>query len=250
MIFENLERDLLEFLEENLKKTGKRNFIVGLSGGLDSAVVTALCSEVAKTYAIIMPAVKDANLDDALSHALKFNLTHEIVSIKPLLDAYPNQNLSNHRRGNLMARFRMVTLYDLSEEFDAVVVGTSNLSERLLGYSTIYGDSACAFNPIGEIFKTEIFKFAKHLNIDEKIISKSPSAELFEGQSDESDLGYSYEELDAVLKEYYDGGVSFDELKTKQDKNIVEFIEKRVRNNAFKLKMPEIAQIRSKSLKL
>lgn len=245
MDFQNLEKTLLKFLKQNLSKTGKKNLVIGLSGGLDSAVVSTLCNKIAKTYAIILPTNLNQNLDDAINHALKFGIEYKIINIKSMLESYPNQNLTNHRRGNIISRLRMLTLFDLSEELNAVVVGTSNLSERLLGYSTIYGDSAYAFNPIGELFKTEIFEFAKFLNINENIINKKPSADLFEGQSDESDLGYSYEELDFILKEIYDNKKSFKELEKIYDNNLVKFIENKMKKNSFKLKMPEIAKVRS-----
>ncbi|MBQ2430471.1 MAG: NAD(+) synthase, partial [Campylobacter sp.] len=125
-----------------------------------------------------------------------------------------------------------------------VVVGTSNLSERLLGYGTIYGDMACAFNPIGEIFKTEIFEFAKFLKIDNKIIKKAPSADLWDGQSDEKDLGYSYKNLDKVLAEIYDKNANLDDLKAKFGENLVNFVTTRIKTNKFKLIQPKIAKIR------
>ena len=117
----------------------------------------------------------------------------------------------------------------------------------MLGYGTIFGDLACAFNPIGEIFKTEIFEFAKFLKIDEKIISKKPSADLFEGQNDEQDLGYDYETLDKVLKKIYDDGLNFKELCKIFDNSLVKFITSRIEQNSFKRRMPKIANVRKSS---
>lgn len=253
MDFTNLEKDLLIFLEKNLKATGRKNFILGVSGGLDSAVVSVLCKKVAPTYAKIMPtnSSNKANLDDAVNHCKKFDINYEIYSIDKLIKTYEkiflNKKISVHRIGNLSARIRMMVLYDLSEELDAVVVGTSNLSELMLGYGTIFGDLACAFNPIGEIFKTEIFEFAKFLKIDEKIISKKPSADLFEGQNDEQDLGYDYETLDKVLKKIYDDGLNFKELCKIFDNSLVKFITSRIEQNSFKRRMPKIANVRKSS---
>lgn len=253
MDFTNLEKDLLIFLEKNLKATGRKNFILGVSGGLDSAVVSVLCKKVAPTYAKIMPtnSSNKANLDDAINHCKKFDINYEICSIDNLIKTYEkiflNKKISTHRIGNLSARIRMMVLYDLSEELDAVVVGTSNLSELMLGYGTVFGDLACAFNPIGEIFKTEIFEFAKFLKIDEKIISKKPSADLFEGQSDEQDLGYDYETLDKVLKKIYDDGLNFKELCDIFDESLAKFITSKIEQNSFKRRMPKIANIRKSS---
>ncbi|MSN97085.1 NAD+ synthase [Campylobacter sp. FMV-PI01] len=247
MNFQRLKANLLNFLKQNLEKTGRNNFIIGISGGLDSAVVSALCSEISNTYGLILPTKISStkNLIDAKKHCDKFGIPVETIDIEPILKKFNANNLSTHRRGNLMARLRMCALYDYSEEKNAVVVGTSNLSERLLGYGTIYGDLACAFNPIGEIFKTELFEFAKFLDIDENIINKKPSAELFEGQNDEDDLGYSYKKLDEILKKFYDEKLNFKELGQIYDKNLVNFVENRVIKNAFKLEMPAIAKIRS-----
>lgn len=253
MDFKNLENNLLNFLETNLKATSRKSFILGLSGGLDSAVVSTLCQKVAPTYAKIMPtnSSNKSNLNDAINHCEKFNINYEILSIEPLIKTYKslfeNGEISAHRLGNLAARFRMITLYDFSQNLNAVVVGTSNLSELMLGYGTIYGDLACAFNPIGEIFKTEIFKFAKHLKIDEKIILKKPSADLFEGQSDEDDLGYSYEILDKVLIKIYDNDLKFDDLIKEFDENLVKFIFTKIEQNSFKRHMPKVANIRTNS---
>jgi len=190
-------------------------------------------------------------LDDAINHCKKFDINYEICPIDKLIKTYEkiflNKKISTHRIGNLSARIRMMVLYDLSEELDAVVVGTSNLSELMLGYGTIFGDLACAFNPIGEIFKTEIFEFAKFLKIDEKIISKKPSADLFEGQNDEQDLGYDYETLDKVLKKIYDDGLNFKELCKIFDESLVKFIISKIEQNSFKRRMPKIANIRKSS---
>lgn len=247
---ESLKQKLIDFLNTQLKLTSRKTFVLGLSGGLDSAVVLALCSFIknSTTKAYMLPTNNSSkeNLNDAKLCADKFEIDYETINISPILDAY-NVNLSPYRLGNLAARVRMSILYDKCEDVNGVVVGTSNLSERLLGYSTIYGDTACAFNPLGEIFKSELYDFAKFLSIPENIIQKAPSADLIPNQTDEKDLGYSYKELDEILVKWYDDGQSFDSLRTKFDKNLVNTIEKRVTNNSFKLKMPNIAKIRSNS---
>ena len=169
-------------------------------------------------------------------------IKYEIISIEPFLQAFrdsQNDEISRIRLGNFAARVRMSLLYDFSAKISGVVVGTSNLSERMLGYGTIYGDLACAFNPIGELFKTEIFEFAKFLNIDEKIISKAPSADLWEGQSDEGDLGYDYASLDEILR-----AILRKKSLAKFDQETINFIQNRIKNNKFKLKMPKILHLK------
>ena len=250
MDYKNLEYKLVEFLEKSLKKTKQKNFIIGISGGLDSAVVSALCAKVkgAKTLGVIMPTKfsNSKNLDDAISHCNKFKIPFEIIQIQPFIDEFLKiqPNSTKLEIGNFTARIRMNLLFDYSAKNHGVVVGTSNLSERLLGYGTIYGDMACAFNPIGEIFKTEIFEFAKFLKIDNKIIIKAPSADLWTGQSDEKDLGYSYNNLDKVLAKIYDKNANSDDLKAKFGENLVNFVTTRIRTNKFKLIQPKIAKIR------
>jgi len=145
------------------------------------------------------------------------------------------------RMGNLSARARMCLLYDYSAKVNALVVGTSNKSERLLGYGTIYGDMACALNPIGELFKTEIYELARELGIDEKIIAKAPSADLWEGQSDEADIGYSYERLDEVLRLVQSKGEA--ELACEFDPKLVATVFSRMRANKFKLSQPPVASL-------
>lgn len=135
----------------------------------------------------------------------------------------------------------MNLLFDYSAQKNAVVVGTSNLSERILGYGTIYGDLACGFNPLGEITKTEIFEFAKYLKIPKNIIEKAPSADLWENQTDESDFGFTYEQIDKVIFEIFIKKQK--DAKEKFDKNLVDFVLNSYKKNSFKLKMPKIARI-------
>ena len=129
-----------------------------------------------------------------------------------------------------------------------MVIGTSNKSELLLGYGTIFGDLASAFNPIGDLYKSEIFEFAKFLGINEEIISKPPSADLWEGQSDEDDLGYSYAQIDEVLAKFVDERWTKKELLEIYDNNLVEMLLKRVYQNQFKRKMPLIAKLKSRTI--
>ena len=202
-------------------------------------------------------------LTDALRLAKTLGLNHKIIDISNILESFCAANeLSKQQKlryGNLCARVRMCLLYDYSSEHALLVVGTSNKSERLLGYGTIFGDMACALNPIGELFKSEIFEFADFLGVDKAIINKAPSADLWENQSDESELGYSYKELDGaldfILKGLGNSRISKGEilggeiLSGKIPKGeipsagILEFCKKRMKNNAFKLNTPAIAKV-------
>jgi len=143
---------------------------------------------------------------------------------------------------------RMAVLYDKSAELGALVIGTSNKSELLLGYGTLFGDLASALNPIGDLYKTEIFEFAEYLGVNEEIINKPPSADLWEGQSDEKELGYTYEQLDAVLRDFVDERATKEELLRKYDETLVEFVLKKVYQNQFKRKPPIIAKLKSRTI--
>lgn len=245
MNYENLEKLLINFLANCAKKANCKTFIVGVSGGIDSAVVSALCKRVkgVKTFGLLMPSnlSNPTNLIDAKMHCKEFKIDYEVIEISKILDNFSFLNTDKIRFGNIAARIRMILLYDFSKKMQGCVVGTSNLSERMLGYGTIYGDLACAFNPIGEIFKSEIFEFAKFLGIKKEIIDKAPSADLYENQSDEMEFGFSYKEIDEVLINLYENRSDLDQF----NKELVNFVKKRISLNKFKNHMPKIAKIRS-----
>ena len=241
-----IKKYLLKFIEDELYKTGLKKAVCGLSGGIDSAVVAVLAQEALgdNFKAILLPSQhsSDSSITDALALCKKFNINNETISIAPLLEAYPiNDNL---RKGNFSARMRMSILYDKASEVNGMVIGTSNKSELLLGYGTIFGDLASAFNPIGDLYKSEIFEFAKFLGVNEEIISKPPSADLWEGQSDEEELGYSYKVMDDVLKQLIDNGISKEQLvQNGVDEKLIDMLQYRIKANAFKGKLPTIANI-------
>ncbi len=248
--WENIKKQLLDFLKSELKKTGLSKVTIGLSGGLDSAVVAVLCKEAFgdNMSAVLMPSQfsSKASIDDAIELCEKFNIKYEIKSIAPMVEAFiDNMNEDRLRIGNFSARMRMSVLYDTSSRDKSIVVGTSNKSELLLGYGTIFGDIACAINPIGEIYKSDEFEFAKYLGVSEAIINKKPSADLWEGQSDEEELGYSYALMDEVLKLLVDEGKNQKEIiSSGYDKALVEKLVYRIESNAFKGKLPVIAKIK------
>ncbi|WP_198304457.1 NAD+ synthase [Arcobacter vandammei] len=244
-----IKQKLIDFLKDEVEKTGHKNVVLGLSGGLDSAIVAVLCKEAFPNnlHCVLMPSQfsSKASVDDALKLCEKFDIKHEIISIEPMLNAYiDNIKNDNLRVGNLSSRLRMTVLFDISAKNRALVVGTSNKSELLLGYGTIFGDLACALNPIGNLYKSDLFDFARFLGVNSEIIDKKPSADLWEGQSDEADLGYSYKELDTLLK------AMIDEKKSKEtlleigfDEEFINTISRRVEINKFKRELPKIAKI-------
>ena len=191
-----------------------------------------------------------SSIDDAKELAEKFDLKYEIVSIAELLKAYSeNQNSTNLRIGNFSARMRMSILFDISARERALVLGISNKSELMLGYGTLFGDLASAINPIGDLYKSEIFEFAEYLGVNDAIINKPPSADLWEGQSDEEDLGYTYAQLDAALREYVENRLSRDEMiENGFEDELVDLIIGKIYQNQFKRKPPIIAKLTSRTI--
>ncbi len=243
------------FLEDEVKKTGLTKVVVGLSGGLDSAVVAVLAHHVFgdDLLCVKMPShySSQSSLDDADELCRDFSLHSQTASIEPMLRAYEslNPDLDNLRKGNFSSRMRMATLFDISARENALVLGTSNKSELMLGYGTLYGDLASAINPIGDLYKSEVFELAEYLGVSQSIITKPPSADLWDGQSDEDDLGYTYKQLDAAMKLYVEDRLSEDEIiKRGVDAKMLQMIIKRIFRNHFKRKMPVIAKLTSRTI--
>ena len=248
--WKKIKEDLIFFLKDEVSKAGLNKVTVGLSGGLDSAVVAILCQEVFKENlnCVLMPSQfsSQSSIDDAIELCEKFDIKYEIISIEPMVSGFiKNMNEDRLRIGNFSARMRMAVLYDVSSREKSLVVGTSNKSEILLGYGTIFGDTACAINPIGEIYKSDEFEFAKILGVTDAILNKAPSADLWEGQSDEAELGYTYKQMDDLLKLMIDENKSKEELiKLGFEEEFINKITYRVKANAFKGKLPKIAKIK------
>jgi len=244
---------LVEFLRNEVKKTGLKKAVVGLSGGLDSAVV-ALLAKLAfgdNLLCVLMPSQYSSkeSVDDALTLCKEFNLKNEIISIEPLLNSYTIKKEESMRIGNFSARMRMSVLYDISARESALVIGTSNKSEIMLGYGTVFGDLASAVNPLGDLYKTEVYELASYLGVSKEIMSKPPSADLFEGQSDESDLGYTYAQIDEVLKLYVETRENEDEIVAQGfEPELIKMLKKRIYQNQFKRKPPVIAKLTNRSV--
>lgn len=244
-----IESFLIKFLKEEVQKAGFSKAVLGISGGVDSAVVATLAKKAFGEHflGLMLPSSTShkASFEDAQALCEKFNIQTEKISIGSLVDTYfKDKNASKLRIGNFSARMRMSVLYDISARENALVLGTSNKTEILLGYGTIFGDTACAINPIGELYKTEIFEFAAYLGVPESILTKAPSADLWEGQSDEDEFGFTYAQIDKVLYAHVEKNFTPEELISAGfDASLVTMIMERIKNNSFKSKLPTIADL-------
>jgi len=247
--YQAIETFLIKFLKEEVQKAGFAKAVLGISGGIDSAVVATLAKKAFGEHflGLMLPSSTSnkASFEDAQALCEKFNIQTEKISVGSLVDSYfEGQNASKLRIGNFSARMRMSVLYDISARENALVLGTSNKTEILLGYGTIFGDTACAINPIGELYKTEIFEFAAYLGIPESILKKAPSADLWEGQSDEDEFGFTYAQIDKVLYAHVEKNFTPEELISAGfDASLVVMIMQRIKNNSFKSKLPTIADL-------
>jgi len=242
---------LLEFIRSEVRRTGVERGILGLSGGLDSSLVAYLAAAALgpeRVTGVAMP--YRSSSAESLAHARlvaeETGIELVVVDISPMVDAYfaEREDAGSLRRGNKMARERMSVLYDLSAERRALVLGTSNKSELFLGYGTLFGDLASAVNPIGDLYKSEVRLLSRHLGVPAAIVDKPPSADLWAGQSDEDELGFTYEEVDPLLKRMLDDRLSTDDLVAEgHDRTFVERITEMIRRSQFKRRLPVIAKL-------
>ncbi len=247
---------LINFIKEETEKTGFSNLVVGLSGGIDSALSAVLAVKALgpdKLFAFALPYKTSSHesLDDAKLVADTFGINLQIIDITPYADAFFNtiDVDSKLRMGNVMARMRMVTLFDMSSKYRALVLGTSNKTELLLGYGTWYGDLASAINPIGDLYKTQVWELSKYLGIPYRLIEKKPTADLWVGQTDEDELGFSYKEVDRLLYHMIDERMSKAELISlgfKED--FILNVAERIRKNQFKRQLPIIAKVSNRTI--
>jgi NAD+ synthase len=247
---------LTTFIRTEINRTSFARAVINLSGGIDSAVSFALSVEALgpqNVMALRLP-YKSSSLE-SLEHAGllidQFGTASVTIPITgmvdPLIERDPD--MSDIRKGNIMARARMIVAYDQSEAFKGLVIGTGNKTEILLGYTTLYGDSACALNPIGDLYKTQVRQLARALNIPEIIISKPPSADLWTGQTDEGELGFTYAEVDKLLYLLVDQRYRPEEcVEAGFDERFVRVVVERIRKNQFKRILPPIAKLSSRTV--
>ena len=242
---------LIDFIRGELSKAGFERLVVGVSGGLDSATVTFLSVRAIgsqNVVGVILP-YKDSNpgnIEDAEDVISRTEVQKYVVDITPQVDPYFAKfpEADKNRRGNKMARERMSILYDLSAAEKALVIGTSNKSEILLGYGTIFGDLACAINPLGDLYKTQVRILARYLGVPEEIINKPPSADLYIGQSDEGEFGFTYEDVDRLLYLLVDDRYTPDQCEKEGfDKKLINKVIDMMIKNQFKRSAPVIARI-------
>ena len=253
----SLLRELLTgFIRNEVQKTGLTRAVVGLSGGVDSALSAMLAAEAlgAKNVLAILMPYKSSH-SDSLAHAemivQQSGMECLHVDISPQIDTYFERfpDADSRRRGNKMARERMTILYDHSARWNGLVLGTSNKTELLLGYGTIYGDMASAINPLGDLYKTQVWALAEAIGVPEVIVGKVPSADLWVGQTDEGELGFTYREVDRLLYLMVDQRYTRPELLAAGfDERFVDDVAQRIMATQFKRRLPVIAKVSQRTI--
>lgn len=239
------------FIRQKTNEAGFNRVVIGLSGGIDSSTVAyvakrALGAE--NVFGINMPyrSSSPQSAADAKLVAEDLGINFKTIEITDMVDTYfknyPDADML--RRGNFMARQRMVVLYDQSALLKALVLGCGNKTEILLGYCTLYGDTACAMIPLGDLYKTQVRTLAKYLGVPEQIILKTPTADLWPGQSDEGEMGFTYENVDKLLYFMIEKRYTLEELKTLGfDESFINRVSDRIKKNRYKRCLPPIPKI-------
>jgi NAD+ synthase len=251
-----VEKVLTAFIRDELGRCGCRKALLGLSGGLDSAVCAALAARALgprNVLGLVLPYGQafPQDVKDAVAWARRLGIRHKTIDIAPQIDLYfaGQPATSRVQRGNKMARERMSVLYDHSVRDGGLVLGTSNKTELLVGYGTIYGDMACAINPMGDLYKTQVRELAAHLSVPAAIRRKAPTAGLWPGQTDEGDIGLAYEELDLILYGLVEGRKGRAEvIEAGHAAADVDRVIAMVKGSGFKRTLPPIAKLSIRSV--
>ncbi len=240
-----------QFIRGQLRQAGFERAVLGLSGGIDSALVAYLTAEAIgaeQLLCVLMPyrTSSPESRSDAEDVVRRLGAASEVVDISGMVDAFfdVDPDAEPLRRGNFAARQRMAVLYDRSVTWRGLVVGTGNKTESLIGYTTLFGDSACAFNPIGDLYKSQVRQIAAAMGVPDQIITKAPSADLWPGQTDEAEAGFTYPVLDRLLFWRVDKRRSLDEMvQLGFERDLVERIDRMIATSEFKRQVPPIAKL-------
>lgn len=249
-------RIIVDFVRDSVHRAGMKKAVIALSGGIDSALSTfltaeALGAENLKVFRMPYRTSAENSLTDADAVIESLGVQHDTIEItqmvEPLFERFPD--MSSVRKGNAMARARMIVLYDQSVDFGGLVIGTSNKTEMLLGYTTLYGDSAAAMQPIGDLYKNQIRQLSDSIGVPKSVLQKPPSADLWEGQTDEGELGYTYDMVDQLLYLLVDERYRPEEcVEQGFDKIFVEKVWRRVKGNHYKRTMPNIPKMSQRTI--
>lgn len=252
---------LASFIRDAVETSRTKGVTVGLSGGVDSSLAAALAARALgpeRVHGFLLPYRTSSadSLADAQEVARKLGIGHRTIDISPMVDAYfspatGEADAGPDRRGNKMARERMTILFDQAKKLGCLVLGTSNKTEILLGYSTVFGDNASSLNPLGDLYKRQVWQLAEHLDLPASVVRKRPSADLWPGQTDEGELGFSYAMADEILYLMFDLGLSPREVVLRgYDETVVERIVRLEQANRFKRRLMLIARLSGSAINL
>jgi NAD+ synthase len=253
---------LTDFIRDAVATSATEGVVVGLSGGVDSALAAALAARAlgpSRVHAFVLP-YRTSNPEsarDACLVAKQLGVDHRLIDISPMVDPYfaleiPGEGEEDRRRrGNKLARERMAILFDQAKKLGCLVLGTSNKTEILLGYSTVFGDNASSLNPLGDLYKQQVWRLAQHLALPRQVVAKQPSADLWPGQTDEEELGLTYEVADEVLYLLFDLGLRPAEVVERgYEEAAVRRIVRLEQANRYKRRLMLIARLSGSAINL
>ncbi len=249
-------RIIVDFIRTEVTRVSYSRAVIALSGGIDSSLVAFLTVEALgreSVLGVLMPyrTSDPASRADAEQVAQQLGIQTRLIEITPMVDPFLDKYTgeSERRRGNVMARMRMIVIYDQSEDFRALVIGTSNKTEALLGYTTQFGDNAAAVQPVADLYKAQVRQLARRVGVPERILAKAPSADLWQGQTDEGELGFTYDEADAILYHLVDERRRVDDvIALGFDARVVRRIVELIKQNQFKRVTPLIAKVSARTI--